>query len=97
MDELTGFQRDILYCAAAVDDPYGLKIGREMENYASPDIYHGRLYPNLNTLVNKGLLKKEKKDDRSNLYILTPEAKQLIIERRRWEEQKLEEIEIDLN
>ena len=35
MYELTGFQRDMVYCIAALDEPYGLEIGRELEGYSS--------------------------------------------------------------
>lgn len=95
MDELTGFQRDLLYCIAALDEPYGLEIGRQLEEYMSTDVNHGRLYPNLNDLVDEGLLKKEKKDDRTNIYTPTPLAIELIEDRRQWENDKLQELNTD--
>ena len=96
MDGLTGFQRDILYCIAAIKEPYGLEIKRELEDCLSGSVNHGRLYPNLDQLVEKRLLKKEKKDDRTNLYPLTPLAKELIAERREWEDEMLQAGGIDL-
>ena len=97
MDELTGFQRDLLYCIAAIEEPYGLEIKRELEEYLSIDVNHGRLYPNLDQLVEGGLLKKEKKDDRTNLYPPTPLAKELFAERREWENKMLQAGGIGLN
>jgi DNA-binding PadR family transcriptional regulator len=34
-------------------------------------IHHGRLYPNLDTLVDKGLVEKGQKDRRTNVYSIT--------------------------
>ena len=97
MYELSGFQRDMIYCIAALDEPYGLEIGRELEEYSSTEVNHGRLYPNLNQLVDEGLLRKEQKDDRTNLYTLTPLGKELIVERRQWEDDKLQATDLDLD
>ena len=97
MYELTGFQRDMLYCVATLDEPSGVEIRRELEEYSPVEVNHGRLYPNLDDLVEQGLIKKEKKDDRTNLYGLTPLGRELIEERRQWEDDKLQETEIDLS
>jgi len=93
---LTGFQRDMLYCIASIEDPYGLNIKRELEEYLSIEVNHGRLYPNLDQLVEQGLLRKEQKDKRTNLYILTPLAKELIADRRQWEDEILQASNINL-
>jgi len=42
------------------DEPHGLAIKDELENYYEKEIHHGRLYPNLDTLVEKGLIEKGK-------------------------------------
>ena len=97
MFELTGFQRDMLYCIAAMDDPYGLKIKQKLEEATSLDVNHGRLYPNLDSLVELGLVKKEEKDKRTNLYLLTEQGTRLLEERRQWEDEKLQDTEIALN
>ena len=47
MFELTGFQRDVLYCIAGAEEPYGLGIKAELEAYGDTEVNHGRLYPNL--------------------------------------------------
>ena len=66
MHGLTGFQRDLIYCIATIEDPYGQKIKHEVEANLPLDVKNGRLYPNLDKLVKKGLLKKKKKDERTN-------------------------------
>ncbi len=54
--DLTGFQRDLLYVVLGKDKPHGLALKDELEQYYDSEIHHGRLYPNLDTLVEKGLL-----------------------------------------
>jgi len=71
MYDLTGFQRDLLYVISGLDSPHGLAIKDELENYYEKEIYHGRLYPNLDTLVEKGLVEKSEKDRRTNEYAIT--------------------------
>lgn len=67
---LTGFQRDILLVVA--DTPrYGLAVKRQLEEWYSTEINHGRLYPNLDTLVEKGLIEKRPLDKRTNEYAAT--------------------------
>ena len=47
---------------------------------------HGRLYPNLDTLVTKGLVEKGTIDRRSNSYTLTERGERMLKERRSWEQ-----------
>ena len=68
MYDLTEFQRDLLYAIAGQDEPHGLAIKEELEVYYETEIHHGRLYPNLDTLVEKGLLEKGELDKRTNCY-----------------------------
>ncbi|ELY99578.1 transcriptional regulator, PadR-like family protein [Natrialba aegyptia DSM 13077] len=68
MYDLTGFQRDLLYVIAGQDVPHGLAIKDELEAHYETEINHGRLYPNLDTLVDKGLVEKGQKDRRTNVY-----------------------------
>ena len=42
-------------------------------------------------------MKKEQKDDRTNMYTLTPLGKELIVERRQWEDDKLQAIDLDFD
>ncbi len=90
MYELTGFQRDLLYIVAGLDEPHGLAVKNEADEYYEDEIHHGRLYPNLDTLVENGLIEKSAKDRRTNEYALTQKGEQEIEARREWE-QKWEE------
>jgi DNA-binding PadR family transcriptional regulator len=92
MHDLTGFQRDLLYVIAGQERPHGLAIKDELENYYEKEIHHGRLYPNLDTLVEKGLVEKGDKDRRTNFYTLTRRGRREIEDRRNWERDYVEEI-----
>lgn len=87
MDDLTGFQRDLLYVIAGAEQPSGQDVKEEVEQYYSDAINHGRLYPNLDTVVNKELVEKGELDRRTNYYAITDEGEELIEDRREWEEQ----------
>ncbi|EMA30568.1 PadR family transcriptional regulator [Halobiforma nitratireducens] len=90
MDDLTGFQRDLLYVIAGADQPSGQDVKDEIESYYSSEINHGRLYPNLDTLVNKELVEKGQLDRRTNYYAMTDDGRRAIEERREWESQYVE-------
>jgi len=90
MHDLTGFQRDLLYVVAGLDDPHGLAIKEELEDYYESEIHHGRLYPNLDTLVDKGLVDKGELDQRTNYYTLTRRGTRELEARREWEAQYAE-------
>lgn len=87
MYDLTGFQRDLLYVVAGLDDPHGLAVKDELEDYYEKEIHHGRLYPNLDTLVEKGLVEKGERDRRTNYYTVTRRGKREITARDEWEKQ----------
>jgi len=50
-------------------------------------MFLGRLYPNLDTLVQKGLVKKGDKDCRANAYTVTKRGQRVLEARRDWERQ----------
>ncbi|MCU4753495.1 PadR family transcriptional regulator [Halobacteria archaeon AArc-curdl1] len=87
MDDLTGFQRDLLYVIAGQEQPSGQDVKEEVEQYYSSEINHGRLYPNLDTVVNKELVEKGQLDRRTNYYDITSEGLETLDERREWESQ----------
>lgn len=90
MYELTAFQRDVLYVIAGLtDDPKGLAIKNRLETYYDDEINHSRLYPNLDTLVEKGFVAKSTIDKRTNAYTLTAQGEQTLAARREWEAQQL--------
>ena len=85
MDDLTGFQRDLLYTVAGLDNSHGLGVKDEVEQYYGKEIQHGRLYPNLDTLATKGLIEKGQIDKRTNSYSITQRGIREIEARREWE------------
>lgn len=90
MDNLTGFQRDVLYVISGLDDdspPYGLAIKEELDRHYANEINHGRLYPVLDQLAEMSLIEKGSIDDLSNWYSLTKRGHQEIEARREWEDQ----------
>jgi len=81
--ELTAFQRNILVILA--EEPrYGLAIKRELEEYYDSEVNHGRLYPNLDDLVELGLVEKSELDKRTNQYALTDDGKQAVLDQLNW-------------
>jgi len=77
---LSGFKRDVIVAAlrrggspgaAPEDRPYGLGIKRELEIMRDVEVNHGRLYPNLDDLVDAGLMSKGERDKRTNTYHVT--------------------------
>ncbi|MFC7115176.1 PadR family transcriptional regulator [Natronoarchaeum sp. GCM10025703] len=97
MHDLTGFQRDLLYVIAGRDDPHGLAIKEELEEYYESEIHHGRLYPNLDALVDKGLVEKGELDRRTNYYALTQRGDRELEARREWERRYLENDETEVS
>jgi PadR family transcriptional regulator, regulatory protein PadR len=85
MEELTAFQRDTLYVIAGLEEPKGLEIKDELEEYYDSEVHHGQVYPNLDTLVDKSLVSKGQHDHRTNAYELTNRGEREIEARREWE------------
>jgi len=81
--ELTAFQQNILTILA--EEPlYGLAIKRELESYYDSEVNHGRLYPNLDDLVEMDLVEKSELDKRTNQYALTDDGYQAILDQLEW-------------
>lgn len=85
MQDLTGFQRDMLFVVAKLDGPSGLAVKDELEQYYEREIRHGRLYPNLDALVENGLIEKGQHDQRTNKYLLRNRGRQEIRSRLEWQ------------
>ncbi|EMA65558.1 PadR family transcriptional regulator [Halorubrum kocurii] len=83
--ELTSFQRDLLYVVVGESDPSGQEIKTELETVMD-EITHGRLYPNLDTLVKKGYVEKGEIDRRTNFYQVTEKGFEALQARRNWED-----------
>ena len=81
--ELTAFQYNILVILS--NEPmYGLAIKRELEAYYDDEVNHGRLYPNLDDLVDQGLVTKSELDKRTNQYALTDAGYDAVVEQLDW-------------
>ncbi|MFC6962853.1 PadR family transcriptional regulator [Halocatena marina] len=81
--ELSAFQQRIL-AILAEEARYGLAIKRELEAYYDSEINHGRLYPNLDDLVEMGLVEKSELDKRTNEYALTENGHDAIAKQLSW-------------
>ena len=53
-----------------LDKPHGLAIKDYLSEWYG-EVRHGRMYPNLDTLVDMGMVQKGAKDRRTNEYTLT--------------------------
>ncbi len=82
-DDYTRFQHDLLLAIAGYENgryrddrhsselPHGLALKKTLEGRYGEEVNHGRLYPNLDTLEERGLVKKTQADRRTNYYQLT--------------------------
>ena len=81
--DLTAFQQNILVILSE-EAMYGLAIKRELESYYDAEVNHGRLYPNLDDLVEMGLVEKSELDKRTNQYALTEEGRMAVLDSLDW-------------
>jgi len=81
--ELTAFQQNILVILSK-EPMYGLAVKRELESYYGTEVNHGRLYPNLDDLVEMGLVEKSELDKRTNQYELTEAGHDAVLGRVEW-------------
>ncbi|WP_248905127.1 PadR family transcriptional regulator [Halocatena marina] len=81
--ELSAFQQHILTILAK-KPRYGLAIKRELDAYYDQETNHGRLYQNLSTLVELGLVEKSARDKRTNEYALTEAGRDTIATQLSW-------------
>jgi transcriptional regulator, PadR family len=82
--ELSAFQQNILTILAE-EARYGLAIKRELESYYESEVNHGRLYPNLDDLVEMDLVEKSELDKRTNEYALTQDGYQALLDQLEWQ------------
>ncbi|MFB6180007.1 MAG: PadR family transcriptional regulator [Halorientalis sp.] len=79
---LSAFQRDILLVLLRLEhsdeDSYGLAIKRRLESRYDSEVNHGRLYPNLDELIEMGLVERGQIDKRTNRYTLTDAGRDLL-------------------
>lgn len=79
--DMTSFQQELLTVVAEYGPTHGLHI-KDVMNQHYDEVNHGRLYPNLDTLAEKGLIEKQRgvPDMRSNSYAITEDGKRVISE-----------------
>lgn len=94
MFELTGFQRDLLTVIAGLEKPSGQTVKEEIEREID-EVNHGRLYPNLDALVESGLVEKGQLDRRTNYYALSESGREALRNRRRWEDETVPDLSDD--
>lgn len=75
----------MLFVVAGLDEPNGLMVKDELERYYDREVRHGRLYPNLDSLVEMGLIEKGQHDQRTNKYLLLETGRREIRERLDWQ------------
>lgn len=90
MQDLTEFQKVILHILSS-GSMYGLAVKRDLESYYDTEINHGRLYPNLDHLVEANYVEKASLDERTNEYKLTKKGEQALIDDIKWELRKYAE------
>lgn len=85
LHDLTAFKRDLLRLVERLDEPSGLDIKADLEaEYDTDEINHGRLYPNLDDLVDKGFIEKGQQDKRTNYYRITDRGVRELDAHRAW-------------
>jgi len=81
---LAAFQRDILRALAKADNRKGLAVKTDLADYYGEEITHSRLYQNLDELVDRSLLDKTRRGQRTNEYALTEKAHTALTNRGAW-------------
>ncbi|WP_227357639.1 PadR family transcriptional regulator [Haladaptatus salinisoli] len=81
--DLTAFQQNVLLVLAE-ESRYGLAVKRELEDYYDEEVNHGRLYPNLDTLIEQGLVEKSELDKRTNEYAITDKGINVLLDTFNW-------------
>jgi DNA-binding PadR family transcriptional regulator len=95
--DLTGFQRDLLWTAWSLPSPSGQEIKEVLAAESGAELNHGRLYPNLDALVDAGLLAKSQRDRRTNEYDLTDAGREALRARLAWQRRHDEAAEVTLD
>ncbi len=94
-DETTGFQRDILCVLCGLDDPKGMEVQSELESYYGSEVLHARVYQNLDSLAERGLVEKGERDSRTNYYRITDAGRDAIENVVTWKRAYTTDVESD--
>lgn len=94
LSDLTAFQRDLLRTIAVLEDEtdkvHGLAIKEAMEESRDGEVFHGRLYPNIDEVVELGLVEKSEWDRRTNTHGLTRRGRRELKAHVRWMQEPLQ-------
>lgn len=83
--DCTAFQLRLLAVVANRDrPPKGVTVKETLEAYYGEQLNHGRLYQNLDALVDDGLIDKTPRDGRTNAYRLTQAGKDTLESELAW-------------
>ena len=74
-----------MFVIAGMDSPNGQEIKEELENSQEREILHGRLYANLDTLVEADFVVKGERDGRTNRYSITDDGIEAISTLYEWQ------------
>ena len=85
LTELSAFQRDLLWALSHDDARKGISLKAELADYYSEELNHSRLYQNLDKLVDRDLVAKKARDNRTNEYRLTETARRALSARQAWQ------------
>jgi DNA-binding PadR family transcriptional regulator len=80
MSDLTEFQLTTLALIGEKSE-HGLGVKDRLEQYYNTEVNHGRLYPNLDELVEQDLVTKSQHDKRTNWYEITTEGEAVLSKR----------------
>jgi DNA-binding PadR family transcriptional regulator len=83
--ELTGFQRDLLFVVGGLSAASGKEIKKKLEETQDRKLLAGRIYSNLDTLVENGFVEKGEIDGRTNEYEITDKGVDEIQSRYQWQ------------
>jgi DNA-binding PadR family transcriptional regulator len=91
MQELTGFQRDVLFVLNGLGASHGARLKRELERARYESVLPGRLYHNLDVLVEQSFVEKREGSGRENEYQLTQEGRASIREHNEWQQRYVDQ------
>ena len=91
----TAFRRDLLFVVASLDRPSGQDIKERIESETGDEVNRGNVYPNLDALVEEGLVEKGRIDSRTNYYALTEKGRRRLRRRHEWEKTQLRAVRLD--
>lgn len=89
MQGLTGLQRDLLFVLGGIGSTNGTRLKRELERSKYSSVLSGRLYYNLDILVDQSLVQKRAGEGRTNEYCLTEQGRESLRDHHEWQRRYL--------